>query len=239
MKQLIAILTAGSSLAFAVAPSFAAQGRPIACYESVNRAAEFAAVEETVLVRPASTFYDVVPARYGTETRQVMVSPEQIVRHVIPAEYRAVEERVLVRPATTVYVRAEPRYRTVAETAVLQAHETWQWKVVNGKRVYCRVLVPTRYVTQHRRVLVNPVETYAQRVPAEYATRVRNVVVTPQSYAEYAIPARYATVTEQIVLEPTRRIARGIPAEYTTRYRNVTTRPAESSWRQVHLRNSC
>ncbi len=239
MKQLIAILTAGSSLAFAVVPSFAGQGRAIACYEPVNRAAEVATVEETVLVRPASTIYDVVPARYGTETREVMVSPEQIVRKVIPAEYRAVEERVLVRHATTVYVRAEPRYRTVAETAVSPAHETWQWKVINGKRVYCRVLIPARYATQHRRVLVNPGETYAQRVPAEYATQVRNVVVTPQSYAEYVIPARYATVTEQVVLEPAQRIAREIPAEYTTRYRNVTTRPAESGWRQVHLRNSC
>ena len=240
MKHLIAILTASSSLAFAIAPSFAGQGRAIACYEQVNRSAEVATVEETVLVRPASTVYDVLPARYGNETRRVLVEPEQIVRSVIPAEYRAVEERVLVRPATTVHLRAEPRYRTVAETVeVSPAHETWRWRVIHGKRVYCRTLIPARYATRNRHVLVNPGETYAQHVPAEYATQVRNVLVAPQSYTEHVIPARYQTVTEQIVLEPAQRIAREIPAQYTTRYRTVTTRQAESGWRQVHLRHSC
>ena len=66
MKRLVALLTAGSSLLFAVSPSMAGGSRAISCYQPVHEPAEYASVAETVMVRPAETVYETVPPVYGT-----------------------------------------------------------------------------------------------------------------------------------------------------------------------------
>ncbi|MDE0924793.1 MAG: hypothetical protein OSA96_17585, partial [Aurantimonas coralicida] len=76
MKRLVALLTAGSSLLFAVSPSMADGSRAISCYQPVHQPAEYASVAETVMVRPAETVYETVPPVYGTEKRHVLVEPE-------------------------------------------------------------------------------------------------------------------------------------------------------------------
>src|SRR5690606_6642089 len=73
------------------------KGRKVLC--KVKRPAVYQTVAEHVVVRPAQTVHERVPARWGYEKRKVMIEPERKERYVIPAEYGYTHEQVLIRPA--------------------------------------------------------------------------------------------------------------------------------------------
>jgi hypothetical protein len=234
----ISVALAATAGVLAVTPSLAG-GRPTACYEPVQAPALYSTVAEDVLVRPGGVVYDVVPARYGYATREVLVEPEQITSERIPAEYTTVARQVLLQREQVIRRSAPPVYRTVVETVMIEpARETWEWRVIKGKRVYCRIVLPARYGTRER-TIVEPGESWSEVVPAEYGVEHVQVMLAPERYRQHVIPARYETVRERVVIEPEQTIAREIPAQYETRHRTVKVREERAGWRQVHLRGSC
>ncbi|UIJ73997.1 hypothetical protein [Aurantimonas sp. HBX-1] len=236
MKISVALAAAAGVLA--ASPSLAG-GRPTACYEPVRSPALYSTVAEDVLVRPASVVYDVVPARYGYATREVLVEPERVIAERIPAEYTTVARQVLLQPERVIRRAAPPVYRTVTETVLIEpARETWEWRVIGGRRVYCRIVLPARYGTRERTV-VERGESWDEVIPAEYGIEHVQVMLAPERYVQHVIPARYETVREQVILEPEQTVAREIPAQYETRHRTVKVRDEAAGWRQVHLRGAC
>ena len=146
----------------------------------------------------------------------------------------------MLEPARVVTRSTAPVYRTVHQKVVLDpGGERWEWRWVDGKRVYCRVAVPPRYGTRPATVLVEPGRQWTEVVPARYGVTREKVLVRPESIQRYVVPPRYETVREWAVIEPERRVARILPPRYETREVTVKVREERQGWRQVHLRGSC
>lgn len=104
------------------------KGKKVLC--KVKRPPVWKTVAETVVVRPAQTVHERVPARWGYEKRQVMISPERKERYVIPAEYGYTHQQVMIRPAEKRVHRSPPRYETVARQVQVSAGSSG-WRQVN------------------------------------------------------------------------------------------------------------
>lgn len=107
------------------------KGRKVLC--KVKRPPVYKTVAETVVVHPARTVHETIPARYGYEKRQVLISPARKQKHVIPAEYGYVSERVLIRPAEKRVHHSAPVYETVARKVQVSAgHSGWRKVRIGG-----------------------------------------------------------------------------------------------------------
>lgn len=237
-RPLIAFLTAAGSLSLAIAPA-SAGGSPTACYQPVVEPAAYATVEETYVVRPAERVYDVVPARYGWVTREVLVEPGGVTERHVPAEYRYVEKQIVLEPAQVIRRAAPSTYQTVSEPVLLEpGGDRFEWRIANGKRVYCRIAVAPRYGSSTRAIVV-PGRQWTEVIPARYGISRERVLVREATVERYVVAPRYETVREWGVIEPEHQVARVIPAEYGTRQVRVKVRGERSGWKQVHLRGSC
>ena len=64
--------------------------------------------------------WEMVPAKYRTETYSEMVEPSREEEDVIPAKYTTITKRVLDQPAKTVEIPIEPEYRTVSHRVMIE-----------------------------------------------------------------------------------------------------------------------
>jgi hypothetical protein len=88
-----------------------AGGKAVECYEPYRTAPVYDTVQERVLLRPARSRTDRVPAIYGTQQVRRLISPERVEYRIIPAQYRSVRERVLVAERASGWRRvAIPRH---------------------------------------------------------------------------------------------------------------------------------
>ncbi|MBN9064407.1 MAG: hypothetical protein BGP06_01835 [Rhizobiales bacterium 65-9] len=82
-------------------------GREIGCWEETPP--RFVVRQRTVLVRPASTFYERVPAVRAARPQHIMVAPPSVTRETIPAVY-AMRRVVTVSPGPVEWKPLERRY---------------------------------------------------------------------------------------------------------------------------------
>lgn len=68
--------------------------------------------------------YEEIPAVYRTEYYQIMVSPAETREEIIPAKYKTVEKRVIDREASVVEVPVEPVYKTIATKVMITPERT-------------------------------------------------------------------------------------------------------------------
>jgi hypothetical protein len=169
-------------------------GKAVACYEQYHTPPVYDTVYENVLVRQASRYVETEPAIYGTRKHAVLIRPEHVSYEVVPAVY-------------------ETRYRTVK---VADGGYSWEWRIINGRKVLCNVKHKPRYETVAEAVLVQP--AYKRRI---------------------VIPAEYGYEVEQVVIQPERRRVVQVPAAYQTVARKVLVSEGESGWRRVKIRQHC
>lgn len=75
-----------------------ANGRTIGCWVDVPP--QYATRHREVLVRPASTVYETIPAVTATRARTVLARPANVEIEVIPPQYETVARHVQVAPAS-------------------------------------------------------------------------------------------------------------------------------------------
>jgi hypothetical protein len=172
----------------------AAGGRAVECYEPVNRPAIYDTVYENVLVSPAGQQVDYDPPIYGTRERVVQTVPASASYEIVPAITNTV-------------------YRTVR---VDDGGYGWEWRVIHGRKVLCKVWRKARY----------------ERV-------AETVVVRPERARRVVIPAQYDRIAEEVLVRPEQRRIIDIPASYQTVARRVVVREGSSSWRRVHIPRHC
>jgi len=172
----------------------AAGGRAVECYEPVRRAAVYDTVYEDVLVSPPSQQVDYVPAIYGTRERVVMTVPAQVTYEVVPAVTRTI-------------------YRTVQ---VDDGGYSWEWRVIHGRKVLCKIW--------HK---------------ARYGRVAETVVIRPERTRRVVIPAQYDRIAQEVLVQPEQRRIIDIPASYQTVARRVLVREGSSGWRRVHIPRHC
>lgn len=171
-----------------------AGGRAVECYQPVNTPAIYETVYENVLVSPGGRQVHSIPAIYGTRERVVQIAPARVSYEIIPALTRTI-------------------HRTVR---VDDGGYSWEWRVINGRRVLCKVRHKARY----------------ERVS-------ETVVVQQERRRRVVLPAEYQSIAEEIVVQPEQRRIIDVPPSYQTVARRVLVREGSSSWRRVHIPHHC
>jgi hypothetical protein len=172
----------------------AAGGRAVECYEPVRTRAIYDTVYEDVMVSPPGQQVDYTPPIYGTRERVVMTVPAQVTYEIVPAVTRTV-------------------YHTVQ---VDDGGYSWEWRVIHGRRVLCKIWHKARY----------------ERV-------AETVVIQPERTRRVFIPAQYDSIAEEVLVRPEQRRIIDVPAAYRTVARRVLVREGSSGWRRVHIPRHC
>ncbi|MER8762934.1 MULTISPECIES: hypothetical protein [unclassified Mesorhizobium] len=172
----------------------AAGGRAVECYEQVNRPAVYDTVYEDVLVSPAGQQVEYEAPIYGTRERVVQIAPARVSYEIVPATTRTI-------------------YRSVR---VDDGGYSWEWRIINGRKVLCKV-----------------------RHKARYERVAEIVVIEPERRRRVVLPAEYESVAEEVLVRPEQQRIVDIPASYQTVARRVVVREGSSSWRRLHIPRHC
>lgn len=171
-----------------------AGGRALECYEPVHRPALYDTVYQDVMVSPGGQLVDYDPPIYGTSEGLEQIAPPRVTYEVVPAVTRIV-------------------YHTVK---VDDGGYAWEWRVIHGRKVLCKVWRKARYARVAEAVVVE-------------SERVRRVV----------LPAEYESVAREVLVRPERRRVTEFPPSYRTVARRVVVQEGSTGWRRVHISRHC
>ena len=172
----------------------AAGGRALECYEPIHRPALYDTVYEDVMVSPGGQVVDYDAPIFGTYQSVDLIAPPRVTYETLPAVTRTI-------------------YHTVK---VDDGGYAWEWRVIHGRKVLCKVWRKARYVRVAETVVVQP-------------ERVRRVFQ----------PAEYEAVAHEVLVRPQQVRIREIPPSYGTVARRVVVREGSTSWRRVHIPRHC
>jgi hypothetical protein len=100
-------------------------GKMVLC--KVKRKATWRTVAETVVVKPARTVYETVPAEYGYRDSTVLVRDARKEAVIVPAVYDYELERVVIQPEIVRSIEVPASYQTVArEVLVSEGSSDWE-----------------------------------------------------------------------------------------------------------------
>ncbi|QPC87458.1 hypothetical protein GA830_12405 [Mesorhizobium sp. NBSH29] len=168
-----------SLIALLTAAPVAAGGRAVECYEPTYRPAVYDTVHENVMVSPGGSRIDYSPPIYGTRQRQIVISPARESYEIIPAI-------------------TETRMRTVQVSA---GGYGWEWRVIKGKRVLCKVWHKPRYGQVAERVIVQPARQRRVVIPAQIGYEAQRVLIQPEVRHVINTPPSYRTVSRRVMVE--------------------------------------
>lgn len=192
-KSPASLAVAGLAI-LATASETAAGGRALECYEPIHRPAVYDSVYEDVMVSPGGQIVDYDPPIYGTRESVEQIAPARVTYEVVPAITRTV-------------------YHTVK---VDDGGYAWEWRVIRGRKVLCKVWRKARY----------------QRV-------AETVVIEPERTRRVVLPAEYESVAREVLVRPERRRITEIAPSYQTVARRVLVRGGSTHWRRVHIARHC
>ena len=175
-------------------PETMAGSRALECYEPVRRPALYDTVYEDVMLSPGGQVVDYDAPIYGAYQSVEQIAPPRVTYETVPAVTRTI-------------------YHTVK---VDDGGYAWEWRVIHGRKVLCKVWRKARYARVAEIVVVSP-------------ERVRRVVQ----------PAEYEGVAREVLVRPQRVRIREIPPSYGTVARRVVVREGSTSWRRVHIPRHC
>lgn len=227
---------AGAAM-LATATQTAAGGYAAACYERTHSPAVYKTVHDTVMVDPGGSYVEEIPAVYGTQKRKVELRPARESWHVVPARWGYQTEKVMIEPARTIQRVIPAVTKTVhRKVKVSDGGYTWEWQIIKGKKVLCKVKRPPVYQTVAERVVVRPEQVVYDTVPARWGYEKRKVLIEPERKERHYVPAEYGYVAEKVLIRAAERRVHRTPPRYETVARQVKVQEATSGWRPVSTR---
>ncbi len=224
MKRLNLILTVAFTLfAFATyaQPGDIPNQEPGKCYAKCMIQDEYENQTETIVVKPATSRVEVVPAVYGTETEEVLV--------------KAASQRIEKKPA--LYTTQTERYRVGCPAGYMDGLA----ENGNGKdECYKMVPVPATYKTVTETYVVKEASSRMVAKPAVYKDITETVVVKEATTRLETVPAVYETRTiDNVLLEAASSRIEKKPVPYTTATETIVTRPASTKWVKKKADRNC
>jgi len=189
-----ASLAVASLAMLATVSETAAGGRALECYEPVRRPALYDTVYEDVMVSPGGQLVDYDPPIYGTSEGLEQIAPPRVTYEVVPAVRRTV-------------------YHTVK---VDDGGYAWEWRVIRGRKVLCKVW---------RR--------------ARYARVAETAIVEPERVPRVVRAAEYEGVAREVLRRPEQRRISELPPSCRTVAHRVVVREGSTTWRRVHIPRRC
>ncbi|RVD71299.1 MAG: hypothetical protein E5V62_23195 [Mesorhizobium sp.] len=189
-----ALLAVAGLAILATISQTAAGARALECYEPIRRPAVYDTVYEDLMVSPGGQLVDYDAPIYGTRESVEQIAPARVSYEVVPAVSRTV-------------------YHTVK---VDDGGYAWEWRIIHGRKVLCKVWRKARYARVAETVVIEP-------------ERVRRVV----------LPAEYESVAREVLVRPERRRITEIAPSYQRVARRVLVREGSTHWRRVHIERHC
>ncbi|MBK9338270.1 MAG: peptidoglycan-binding protein [Lewinellaceae bacterium] len=181
--------------------------------------AAYEAVQEDVLIKPATRTFAVTDAVFQTVQEPVEIEPAYMLLEVLPQRYESVLERIEVRPAGTRWIRKN------SDRDCLGADP-------DDCFVWCLVEVPAQYQTIYKQESIgcegeDPTDC-VRYTPVAAKTTLKPVqrVKTPAGSTEQMEPAEYQTLTRWVLKPGVAEPAGGGPGEFVTVRKKVLKKPA-------------
>jgi hypothetical protein len=180
-------------------------GEPGKCYAKCMIPDEWQNVNESVLVKEATTCLMIGNADIALVTELLKraanndgVSLSDLsLGNMMPATFETVTETIMTKPASSRLVEVPAEYGTETETLLVSPAATkWVKRKAdknclaadpNDCQVWCLVEVPARYETVTKTVMKSAASTKQVEIPAEYQTITKQVEKTPAYPAEICI----------------------------------------------------
>ena len=216
---------------------------PGKCYVKCITKDEFKEVEETVMVRPAYTKLEVVPATYKTVEERVLVKEASKKLVYVPAVYETVEVPYVKKEKSNALAVTEAKFGEDSKTIEVFPKTTgWEYKQlddcpsINKEACVtaCFIERPASYQTIQLVTLIKDAFAEESIIEEEVTTYKKQVVKTPARMDEVEIPAEYATIKRVVVDQPATTKSVTVPAEYKTVKKQVLAKKGGATvWEEV------
>ena len=186
-----------------------ANALPGQCYTQVTRPARFETETRQVIDNPASAEFEVVSATYRTETVPVVVEEAFTRVEVIPATYETVMDTVIVEPSREVTRTIPAQYSQVTDQVpVRPAYRSW---VTSDRNYPTGASALGGTVVGNRTLASGAVETLVE-FPPEFQTTSRRELVQPERTETTVIAAVTREVPRRVIATPARTVEVVVPA---------------------------
>ena len=174
------------------------------CYARVWVEPTYKTVTDQLLVKEATTEYEIIPAKYETVEETVEVKQAASYVEVIPATYEMVSEEKLVQEGGQFWrientINAAPAGQEVLNKAA--AHGIDLDNTQPGT-CYHEHFLPAKFEDTQEEVLVAEAYDVIEPMEAEYRWVEKQVLVSEASSRIEEVPAVYKTVSEEVVDVP-------------------------------------
>jgi regulator of extracellular matrix RemA (YlzA/DUF370 family) len=154
------------------------------CTREVVIPAKYGSRTESVVVTPATTREVFVPQETKTITTKVLVSPatEEVV--IVPEETRTITRSVVDKPATTTKETIAPIYKEYTKKVRTGCPDGYRWANPNSPSDDCiKVMaIPAQYGTFSKKIVSSPAAIRTIEVPQETRTVTKKILVKPGGY---------------------------------------------------------
>lgn len=210
------------------------------CFAKVRMPDRYDWVEEEVLVSPQRIEIHDIPAVYDTVFEQVLVKEEHTEYQLVPAIYEVVEEEFIVKEGSDL---VREKYNTVVEAQLVQA-EQGQWVSKKDPNCFsknpadCMIMhweaVPAKYDTSINKVLTEVSSVEAGHFSPETKKIKKAIMKQPATIKEVIVPAEYVQEKKIKLVQPARKEEVTIPAKYKkVKREKMVERGGQLEWIEV------
>lgn len=163
-------------------------------------------ITETIIVKPAQTEYQTIPAKLESINEYVIVQEAATELVAIPASFKSITETVEVKAASVKYRNIPAKFRTETQIVVVtpaQGEKAAIKKAINVKKLVSpaqvvETVIPPTYKQVTRRVLDSPEQKIERSIPAQTKMQTRTIVRVPEQLESREVPAETITITRWI-----------------------------------------
>ena len=159
-----------------------------------------------VLLNDASVKYEVIPAKYTWDEKQVKISDgtEKIV--TTAATYKTLHTKVLIEPASTSWRKSLNQHAEKAFSSCVESASSSGMDIQNAKVGTCfyEHYEPEEYVTTTSKILSSEASERIVVTPAKYRTISKKIMTDSTSAKLLPSKAVYKKVKDKVVIAPAR-----------------------------------
>ena len=171
-----------------------------------------------VKVRDEYTRYQVRQPRWEVETEDVVTRPEYERLTVRPAQWKYIDETVDISQPRLVWKRGK-----------IASSEITRTDPVTGT-IFTLIEEPGEKRTFRKRVMVQPEQVVATRIPAKSLTVTRRVLTDPGGVDSVTVPAEFRTYDVQRLIQPATAREMPVPAKRKLISSKVMVSPERWDW---------
>lgn len=178
--------------------------KPGECYARVWIEPQYKTVTDTLLLKEASSYIEVIPAQYETVTEEVLVSEASSYLEAVPATYSTMSEEKLVEEGGVDWRIKNSVNAALADQALLDKASAYGIDLDGTQPGTCyhEHQTPAQFETVTEEVLLKEAYDVVEPKAAEYRWVEKEVLVSEASSKIENVPAVYETVTEEVIDVP-------------------------------------